>query len=154
MAYNNLFPANYQALYYPQPMQTPVNPTIQPQIQPQTQQANNSSRIWVQGETGAKSYLVAPNTSVDLWDSERQSIYIKTADASGMPSIRILDYKIRDNVPSSVPDVSQTVAPGPEPEYATKKDIEHLKERIEELKTKIETPTKPAGRKKAADDDE
>lgn len=26
--------------------------------------------IWVQGEAGAKSYMVAPNTTVQLWDSE------------------------------------------------------------------------------------
>ena len=29
-------------------------------------QYNQSNRIWVQGEAGAKSYLVAPNSSVTL----------------------------------------------------------------------------------------
>ena len=66
-----------------------------------TQSSSSSSTgptgiIWVQGEAGAKSYLVAPNTTVQLWDSESQTIYLKSADATGMPSIKTLDYTIRD----------------------------------------------------------
>lgn len=64
--------------YYPQ------NMYYQPQ----------SSIIWVQGENGAKSYQIAPNNTVTLWDSEAQKIYIKSADASGMPSMKTLEYKI------------------------------------------------------------
>jgi vacuolar-type H+-ATPase subunit H len=73
------------------------------QNQPMQQNSYNqqSSIIWVQGESGAKSYLVAPNSTVQLWDSESQTIYIKSADASGMPSIKILDYTIRDNEKSA-----------------------------------------------------
>lgn len=56
----------------------------------------SNSRIWVQGEAGAKSYLVAPNTSVDLWDSEKQMIYVKSADASGMPTMRTIEYSFCD----------------------------------------------------------
>ena len=58
MAYNNNFPVTYPQ-YYPQYQQ------VQPVVQ-QTQQ-NNNSIIWVQGEAGAKSYLVAPNTTVQLY---------------------------------------------------------------------------------------
>ena len=61
---------------------------------PQYQQ--NNGIMWVQGEAGAKSYLVAPNQTVQLWDSEAQTIYLKSADASGMPSMKILDYTIRE----------------------------------------------------------
>lgn len=87
MAYNG-FSATYQPMYAPIPQyQMPQAPAPQ---QP------NSSIIWVQGEAGAKSYLVAPNNTVQLWDSERQTIYLKSADASGMPSMRILDYTFRD----------------------------------------------------------
>lgn len=49
--------------------------------------------IWVQGESGAKSYLVAPNTTVMLMDSEKERFFIKSADASGMPlPLRIFEY--------------------------------------------------------------
>lgn len=93
MAYNNYYPQNYPQSYpqfYPQYTQS---------IQSQSQQ--NNGMIWVQGMAGAKSYLVAPNSTVQLWDSERNSIYIKSADASGMPSMKILDYKEREQSQSS-----------------------------------------------------
>lgn len=93
MAYNNYFPAGYQYLYPQQSV-----PTMQSNIQqPSQPNAGFNGIIWVQGEAGAKSYLVAPNTTVQLWDSESPIIYLKSADASGMPSIKILDYTVRDN---------------------------------------------------------
>lgn len=100
MAYNNYFPTGYQYVYPQQQFQQPVQPV--PTMQPSVQQPSQSNTgfngiIWVQGEAGAKSYLVAPNTTVQLWDSESQVIYLKSADASGMPSIKILDYTVRDN---------------------------------------------------------
>lgn len=63
-------------------------------------QKPTNSRIWVQGEAGAKSYLVAPNTTQDLWDSEKPIIYVKSADASGMPMMKIIDYKVRESMPT------------------------------------------------------
>lgn len=33
--------------------------------------------IWVNGEEGAKAYMVSPNNTVALWDSETQTIYFK-----------------------------------------------------------------------------
>lgn len=72
----------------------PYNGYQQPQP---TQIYNPNSRKWVQGLAGAKSYLVAPNQTVDLWDSESQTIYVKSADASGLPTLKVLDYTLRDN---------------------------------------------------------
>ena len=112
MAYYNNFPATYQPVY-PQVMQTP-------QQAPQ----NANGLIWVQGEQAAKSYLVAPNTTVQLWDSEEKVIYLKSADASGMPSMKILDYTIRGDANT------QAV---PAAEYATKDDLKALEEKIREL---------------------
>lgn len=119
MAYNNGFPVGYQPMYYPQQMQN----------QPQTQQITNL--IWVQGEAAAKSYPVAPNSSVPLWDSEANIIYIKSADMSGMPSIKILDYTMRDNSPKTPEIASQT-------NFATKDDISHLEEEIASLRAKFD----------------
>ena len=59
--------------------------------QSQTQQSNGI--VWVQGEAGAKSFLVAPNQSVLLMDSESNVFYIKSSDASGMPlPLRVFEY--------------------------------------------------------------
>lgn len=93
----------YRPTYYDQ-MQAPnmnqfnqqyQQPTTQPVTQPMTQQGNNSL-IWVQGEAGAKSYLIAPGNTVMLMDAENSVFYLKSADASGMPMpLRIFDYKER-----------------------------------------------------------
>ena len=90
MAYN-YFPAGYQPYY---PTQNNAYPT-QMNVAP-TQPTQNNGIIWVSGEAGAKAYMVAPNTTVQLWDSDENVIYIKSADASGMPSMKVLDYTIRE----------------------------------------------------------
>lgn len=79
--------------YYPNYMQ------YQPQYQvPQaaSPQQQGSGMIWVQGEAGAKSYLVGAGQSVLLMDSENSSFYIKSTDNSGMPMpLRVFDYTER-----------------------------------------------------------
>ena len=121
MAYYNGYPATYQPMYQPAQYQAPA---------PQTpQQPSNSGLIWVQGEQAAKSYLVAPNTTVQLWDSEEKVIYLKSADASGMPSMKILDYTIRgDAGPAPVVQA---------PEYATKDELNALAEKFRDLKDEL-----------------
>lgn len=52
----------------------------------------NGGLLWVQGEAGAKSYLMAPNSTVLLMDSEAQRFYLKTTDASGVPGMRVFEY--------------------------------------------------------------
>lgn len=64
-----------------QPVQMPAQPVQQPQ-------QNNNGILWVSGEVGAKSYLVAPGTSVLLMDSESEKFYIKSTDVSGITSYR------------------------------------------------------------------
>lgn len=120
MAYNNGFPITYPQIY-PQP-------TYQPQA-PQNQAGSGIN--WIQGESAAKSYLVAPNVTVVLFDSESQTIYIKSADATGMPSMRILDYTIRDQKAHGGIFESQTV------DFATKQEIDALRAELEEIKTRL-----------------
>ena len=117
--YNGGFPATYQPMV-PQ-YQAPVMQTQQ------NQQAVNSGLIWVQGEQAAKSYLVAPNSTVQLWDSEEKVIYLKSADASGMPSMKILDYTIRGDA-----NIQAPVA-----EYATKDDLKTLEDKIRDLRDEM-----------------
>lgn len=121
MAYNNYFPQ-----YYPQ-----FQPVINTQIpQPsQTQQVQNTNIIWVSGEAGAKSYLVAPNTTVQLWDSEAQVIYLKSADASGMPSMKIIDYTIRN----AAPNTQQQMPQGQQVAYVTKNEFDAFKQEVQRM---------------------
>ena len=123
MAYN-YFPQNYQMpAYYP--TQSNAYPTQQ------SVGTNTNALIWVQGEAGAKSYMVAPNQTVVLWDSEQDVVYIKSADASGMPNVKVLDYTIRNNGAQKAEILAQK-------DFATKDDVELLKKEINALKSKFE----------------
>lgn len=112
MAYFNGFPASYQPIY--------------PQYQQPAQTTQQNGIIWVQGEGGAKSYMVAPGQTVQLWDSENKVIYLKSADASGMPSMKVLDYTIRGEAEEK-----------PAAEYATKGEVEALAGQVEKLRSEI-----------------
>ena len=49
------------------------------QMQPMQQAPQaNQGLLWVSGEVGAKSYLMAPGTTVLLMDSEAQKFYLKS----------------------------------------------------------------------------
>lgn len=97
----------------------------------QAQQQNNGI-IWVQGIEAAKSYLVAPNNTVQLWDSENQSIYIKSADASGLPTIKVLDYTIRETGPKQTTILDKKV------DYVTKEELKVLESKINALQKVLE----------------
>lgn len=142
MAYNNGFPVTYPQMYY--------TPQYQPAQQTQQAQQTSNPIIWVSGEAGAKAYLVAPNNSIVLFDSESQSIYIKSADASGMPSMKILDYTIRDQTPGNGPVTAPTNAV----DYATKSDIKALTEQIDELRDELDSMTYRRPMKPRKDDDD
>ena len=89
MAFNNGFPMNYGYMQQP-----PVYPQPGQQV-PQPQQ--DSAITWVIGEAGAKSFLMGPNKTIPLGDTEAQTIYIKSTDSSGMPTMKVIDYTIRDS---------------------------------------------------------
>ena len=118
MAYTG-FPATY--------------PQVYPQSYPQYQQQNNPI-IWMQGIEAARAYPVAPNGQVVLFDSEQQCIYLKTADAQGRPSMRILDYTIR----SEQPKTAQNALSGNNTQVPTREDISALQSQIDSLKQQIE----------------
>lgn len=143
----------YYPAYQPyQPYQPPMpdqlaqlrgvqyQPVPQAQPQPMPQQSGQSM-VWVSGEAEAMAYLVAPNSAVALWDSNAPTIYLKQADASGKPSIKVYDLVERTSGGRTAP-VAQGV------EYATKEDLEALAARVEALSAK----EKPA-RKSAAKED-
>lgn len=118
---------NYGGYYQPSQtpyVQQPYNYNL-PQNQPQ-----QVGITWVQGEAGAKSYLVAPNTTAILWDSETPVIYVKSADVNGMPSMRIIDYKYRDMEPTTSHQTSPDI-------YVTKDEFASLKEKVQILEDRL-----------------
>lgn len=130
MAYYNPMQYSYQP--YTPPMADQLSQlrgyqTAQPRVM---QGQEQPPMIWVQGETGAKAHMVAPGNTVVLWDSENPLIYIKTADASGMPSMRIFEWTEK-TAPS--PSVMQGTAQ----QYVTVEEYSKLAAMVNELNTKI-----------------
>lgn len=129
MAYN-YFPVNYQ---YPQQTfyqpQMPVQQSTMGQVNQQAPVNYGSSNtiIWVNSETEAQNYPVAPNNAVALWDSSKAAIYLKQADASGRPS-----FKAFDLVEHKTADLSgENKAVN---NFISKDDIDGLKAEIEALR--------------------
>lgn len=84
-----------------------------PQMPPQP----DNGIIWVQGEAGARGYIVAPGNTVPLWDSESNTIYLKSVDPTGVPSMRIIDYTERTTAQRQPPVM-------PQQDYITRKEFE------------------------------
>lgn len=128
----NQFAQPYQA-----PMQT--NPTPMPM---QTQPTNDM--IWVLNENEATSYPVAPNNSVVLWDKNNPTIYVKSVNAQGVPSMRILDFTERNdstkNMPVNAPKTHECTCGD---KYATKEQINDLRGKIDDLTAKYEELSRP-----------
>ena len=154
MAYNPYFNNYYQPQgYYPNNGAMPdmlnqykgqqFNPQMVQQPQQQTQpipapSSPNNDIIWVQGEAGAKAYLVAPNNTVTLWDSENQTIYVKSADASGLPSMRILDWQERTQEATRQPQTHECKCGS---KFVPIDDFNALKERLNALAARIDAIT-------------
>lgn len=128
MDYNSYYNGYYQQRnpYYQQPVPDMLAQYKQPQ---QPMPVAPEPITWVQGEAGAKAYMVSANSTVVLWDTENSTIYIKSADASGMPSMRILDFVERTG--TQKPHECKCAS-------TYKNDIEILKNEVAELKQTIE----------------
>lgn len=114
----------------------------QPQAMAQTPQQPAQTIIWVAGEQEAMGYLVAPNSAVALWDSTAPVIYLKQADASGKPTLKVYDL-----VERTAASMAKTK---PHEEYATKKELAALEARLDALSAK--EPAKSSSRKIAKED--
>lgn len=142
------YPAYQQP--YPQPyqdrlaqLQSQYQQTIpQQQIQqiPQ-QQSINQGLLWVQGEAAARSYLVAPNSTVLLMDSDANRFYLKSADNAGMPNLRTFEYvELSQNAPQS----SQAVPDNLDDKYVTRVEYETLQAKYADILDKLNNFHVPA----------
>lgn len=115
------------------------NAVVQPSMPSQPMQTQQSSQIiWVSGEAGAKSYLVAPGNTVMLLDAENSVFYLKSADASGMPlPLRIFDYKERTTAAQQAFGGSVVAESVNFDNFVTRKEFDELKASIAS-----QTPTK------------
>ena len=121
--------------YMPQMPQMQAMPDQLAQLRAQAQPQNQGGMIWVQGEAGAKSYLVAPGQNVQLMDSEAEVFYIKSTDASGVPlPLRIFDYKERTT--SAQKPVQAAQNPGEE--YVTRREYDALAAKLADVLNRLD----------------
>lgn len=143
MAYYGYQPYQmYQPPMADQLMQLRQN-QYQPNMQQAPQQQPSPSIVWVQNEMEAANYLVAPNSAVTLWDSNAPVVYLKQADASGKPSMKVYDLVERTQRPVQALTV----------EYAPLSRLEALEARLNEL-TAVKESSKAAKRTTTKEDAE
>lgn len=93
----------------------------------------------MQGLEGAKGFLVAPNNTVVLWDTENPVIYVKSADASGIPSMRVLDFVERNsNTSNSHENTPKTHKCTCGDKFVTKEEFDALKGKFYDLQAKYD----------------
>lgn len=108
---------NYQQ-YQPTP-QMPQQPMMQNAQTIQPQMASPSSIIWVKNQQEAAMFPVSPNNAVALWDQNAPAVYLKQADASGKPSMKIYDLVERTETPAEAANEKDAKVPA----YATKEEL-------------------------------
>ena len=161
-SYQNPWQQNYYPMYQPQQQQ----PIPQVPQQPYNPVANQSGIIWVSGAMEAQSYPLAPNNAVALWSRDGKTIFLKQADATGKPSMKVYDLVERaESVSDGVSD-----ADSKQPAYATKDELKAVVDAVRgidsyvySMKSNIEKMSgdlygiagkKKSVKKKEEDDDE
>ena len=114
-----------QQMMQPAPPPVPQNPVATGGVQ------------WVSSEQEARGYLIAPNSAVALWDSTAPTVYLKQADASGKPTLKIYDLVERAETPRTAPQ-------GKGVEFVTREEFDRLAALVGELN----------GKKKRKEDDD
>lgn len=172
MAYPNYQYPSYQP-YYSQPMpdqlsQLRQNPLQPPQmmqqgqmIQPMPQSPQNNAIpvtnqgngiIWVPGYAAANDYLVAANNAVALWDQNGPFVYLKQADSTGKPTIKVYELVERDpnqqNAPQQqiqLPDFDQFVKRDDLKGLVSRDELEDI------IAERFKKPSRPASKKEDAE---
>ena len=130
----------FQQIPVQQPQQMMQTPVQQMPMQP-TQMSVTNDMIWVLSEVEAQSYPVAPNNSVILWDKNKDTVYIKSVNMQGVPSMRILDYVERTSDNALKTQHTHDCQGGNkfvsiDAFMALQSDLEALRSELEELKAK------------------
>ena len=125
----------YQNPYYPQPMpdnlmQMRQQQMMQPAPPPVPQNPVATGGVqWVSSEQEARGYLIAPNSAVALWDSSAPTVYLKQADASGKPTLKIYDLVERAETAPNAPQKQGA-------EFVTREEFDRLAALVGEIKGK------------------
>lgn len=102
---------------------------------PIMQTAPTNDMLFVLNETEATAYPVAPNNSVTLWDKNQPTVYIKSVNMQGVPSMRILDYTERNK--ETAPKTPEKHVCQCGKDFVKIEDFKSLQGEFEALKTEL-----------------
>lgn len=133
----------YRPTYYDPAQQNPMGqfnqqfqqPMGQPMQQAPMQTQPTNDFLWVLNENEATSYPVAPNNTVTLWDKNLPTIYIKSVNAQGVPSMRILDFTERSAIAPKTPSAPSFNSPN---NFVTLDSFNALEARFAALEGKVD----------------
>lgn len=164
MAYlnNAIFPATYQQ-YVPQYVPQYQQQQYQPPQNQQTPIMAQNGIVWVNTAKDAEQYPIAPNNAVALWETSGKRIYVKSADATGKPSIKA--YDLVERLDTEVVDSPKEIP------YAMKDELATVVAAVKDLSSVVSTlkgdvdgikgdvygiagKRRPAKKTEAAEDDE
>lgn len=138
----NQYKGQYQQPMQPQPMLQQI----------MTAPIPSNDMIWVLNESEATSYPVAPNNTVTLWDKNEPTIYIKSVNAQGVPSMRILDFAERTQ---EAPKTRGEHVCQCGNDFVRIDDFKTLEQKYIDLESRLEAlATKPAAKNKKATESE
>lgn len=146
----------YRPAYYDPVQQNPMGQFNQQFQQPMAQPMQNAQMpmqgqptndfLWVLNENEATSYPVAPNNTVILWDKNLPTVYIKSVNAQGVPSMRVLDFTERTSTaqkqPVSGPFGSANNFVTVDSFNALEAKFAALEGKVDELRPKVNAKTK------------
>ena len=108
---------DYQPYSWGRPYQQPINALIS-----------------VTGIEGAKAYVLPPNSSVPLFDANSDTLFVKTTDGAGFPTIRTFRFEEVKPEPVASPD------------YVTRDEMQRGFDELKELINGKQPVRKPAGK--------
>ena len=123
MAIPNYYPVNYQ----------PYVPQYTPQFQPTTPSSSvpQNGILWVNNAREADQYPIAPNNAVALWETSGKRIYVKSADATGRPTVKA--YDLVEHVDAEIVDEPKRE------EYALKDDLASVISVLNSLRSDVDS---------------
>lgn len=98
--------------------------------------SQNGGIVWVNGLEGAKGYIVQPNSSVILMDSERNYFYWKTANESGIPNMRIFEFQEHQIQTEKKQDENNNIDEKLK-QYVPRTEFEDLKQILESISNSV-----------------
>lgn len=142
---------NYAPFYRPGYFNSAQAPTI-PQFQPMQENPGQympyyqnglqgssqpqSTFVWVLNENEALARYVAPGETEITWDKNSPTIYIKSVNSQGIPSMRILDFAERNADTAPKTPVEHACKCGGK--YATLEAFNALQGEFEDFKRSVE----------------